>query len=308
MDMTNKERYHQFCLNGSAYVPVFSQDWWMDAVCEPEYWDVYLVGNGMDIKAAFVYYLDGSKGDLCISRAPITQNNGIIFRYPEGQGIIAKQHYEENIINEICDYIETLKLKRYEQQFHYSYTNWLPFFWKYYEDVVRYTYVIENTDNYDDMFNRYASNTRKGLRKAQRHLHVEQCIDIEEFYAVNKMSFDRQCMRMPYTFPILERLHRACKERSSGIMLKAVDNEARIHSVAMLVWDEQSVYYLLNGTNPELKMFQGNLLLIDHGIRIAHEMGLKFDFEGSVVKNINHVFREFGGIPKPYFRIYKEFK
>ena len=98
MEMTNKERYHQFCLNNSVYVPVFSRDWWMDAVCGPDQWDVYLVGDGMDIRAAFVYYLCEDQEGVCIKRAPITQNNGIIFKYPENQGVVAKQHYEEKIV------------------------------------------------------------------------------------------------------------------------------------------------------------------------------------------------------------------
>ena len=80
-----------------------------------------------------------------------------------------------------------------------------------------------------------------------------------------------------------------------------------MQSDAMNVWDEMSVYYLLNGTNPNLKSFQGNDLLIDGAIEEAHKLGLKFDFEGSVIKNVNHAFREFGGVPMPYFRITKDF-
>ena len=36
-------------------------------------------------------------------------------------------------------------------------------------------------------------------------------------------------------------------------------------------------------------------------------MGKKFDFEGSVIKPIEKMFREYGGTRKPYFRIYKTF-
>ena len=37
------------------------------------------------------------------------------------------------------------------------------------------------------------------------------------------------------------------------------------------------------------------------------QLGKKFDFEGSVIKPIEKAFREYGGIRKPYFRIYKVF-
>ena len=40
---------------------------------------------------------------------------------------------------------------------------------------------------------------------------------------------------------------------------------------------------------------------------MASAQSLNFDFEGSVIKRINHAFREYGGIPKQYFRIRKVF-
>lgn len=42
-------------------------------------------------------------------------------------------------------------------------------------------------------------------------------------------------------------------------------------------------------------------------IELAHELGLSYDFEGSVIKRISKSFREYGAIPKLYFRIRKVF-
>ena len=124
---------------------------------------------------------------------------------------------------------------------------------------------------------------------------------------VNKMTFDRQKKEIPYTYELFKNLYLACKKRECCKLLMAIDKEERVHSVAMIVWDNDSVYYLLNGTDPELKKYQGNALLIDKSIEIASKLEKKFDFEGSVIKNIEHSFRQYGGILKPYFRIYKEF-
>ena len=52
---------------------------------------------------------------------------------------------------------------------------------------------------------------------------------------------------------------------------------------------------------------QSNSLLIRESIRVAHELGIKFDFEGSVLQPIEHIFRGFGTEQKMYFRIYKTF-
>ena len=42
--MTNKEKYDIFCQK--IYISVFSQPWWLDAVCGEENWDVYVVEKG----------------------------------------------------------------------------------------------------------------------------------------------------------------------------------------------------------------------------------------------------------------------
>ena len=116
--MRNRERYKELCKKEST-IPLFSQGWWLDAVCGENNWDVYIVGSNMDIK--------------------LTQNNGIWIKYPDGQGIISRQSYEEKIVNEICNFIESLGLIRYEQQYHYNFKNYLPFFWRQYKEIIKYT-------------------------------------------------------------------------------------------------------------------------------------------------------------------------
>ena len=52
--MSNKEKYKEF--EEKSYVPIYSQNWWMDAVCLPENWDVWLYEKEGDICAAMPYY------------------------------------------------------------------------------------------------------------------------------------------------------------------------------------------------------------------------------------------------------------
>lgn len=305
--MDDRERYRELCRRDNS-IPVFSQAWWMDTVCGTDNWNVYLIGNGMDIKAAFVYSIQENEKGKYIGRISLTQNNGIWIKYPQDQGIIARQSYEEKIVNEICDFIESLDLVKYDQQYHYHFTNYLPFFWRYYKETTKYTYVIEDTANLEAVRLGYSSKLKNVLRKAEKYLHIEEENDLDEFYRINRMSFERQGIEIPYSFEYFRRIVKACEENHAGKLLCARDEDGNVQSVAMLIWDAMSVYYLLNGTNPEVKSYQGNDLLIDASIEEAHKLGLKFDFEGSVIKNVNHAFREFGGTPKPYFRISKEFK
>lgn len=304
--MINKERYKLFC-EKEKNIPIFSQPWWMDVVCGEKNWEVYIVGEGNNILATMPYYFMKDDNGVKITKAKLTQNNGIYIKYPNNQKITSKLDLDEKIINNVCDYIENLDIYKYEQQYHYSFNNWLPFFWREYKEITRYTYVIEDTKNIEVVRENYSSKIRNKIKNAKQLLKIIETEDTELFYRINKMTFDRQEKEIPYTYDLFRNLYLACKERECCKLLMAIDEEKKVHSVAMIVWDEASVYYLLNGTDPEVKKYQGNALLIDRSIEIASELGKKFDFEGSVIKNIEHSFRQYGGIPKPYFRIYKEF-
>ena len=303
---SNKERYKLFC-EKEKNIPIFSQPWWLDVVCGEENWEVCIIGEGKNILATMPYYLLKDEYGIKINKAKLTQNNGIYIKYPNNQKISSKLDFQEKIINEVCNHIESLNIYKYEQQYHYNFTNWLPFFWREYKEITRYTYIIENTENMELVRENYSSKIRNQIKSAKKILKVVEIDNTESFYTVNKMTFDRQDREIPYTYDLFRNLYLACKERECCKLLMAIDDKERIHSVAMIVWDEDSVYYLLNGTDPEVKKYQGNALLIDRSIEIASELGKKFDFEGSVIKNIEHSFRQYGGTPKPYFRIYKEF-
>ncbi|MCR5482410.1 MAG: GNAT family N-acetyltransferase [Clostridia bacterium] len=303
--MKSKERYQVF--TESTYIPIFSQPWWLDITCGSDNWDVYVVEKGGKPIAAMPYLIKDTKEGRIITRAPLTQNNGIIISYPPKQKYSSKLDYEDRIINEICDYIESLNLKRYDQQYNYRFENWLPFFWRYYSESLKYTYVIEDAHDLKIVEDQFSSDARNMLRKAKDKVKTVDSDDVALFYKLNRLTFERQGRETPFSQVLIEELFCASQERKCSRLLFAIDDSENVHSGAFLVWDEHSVYYLINGTDPNYKNSQANTLLIYEGIKQAHDLGKAFDFEGSVIPGVEKAFRQFGGVRKPYFRIYKEF-
>lgn len=303
--LNNKEKYNKFC--EKVYVPIYSKSWWMDAVCGAENWDVWLYQSGDDILAAMPYFKEQRGEHSYVTKALLTQNNGIIFCYPEGAKAIARQIFEEKVIDAACEFIQSLNLDVYEQQFHYSFQNWLPFFWNRYTAVTRYTYVLEDLNDIGDAWNRISSKYRGKIKKGKKNAEIKKRLGEKEFYIEHEKVFLKQGIMCPFSMEQWIKLYHACKEHGVCEIFYALEKEGNIASVLFLIWDEESVYQLLGGSMPLYQNLDTYDALIWEGIKFAAEKGLKYDFEGSVIKRISKSFREFGGEPKPYFRIRKVF-
>lgn len=304
--MEKKIKYINLCKTEKT-IPIFSQYWWMDAVCGEENWDIILVEENDEIIGSLPYYIEKCEEGYEIRKAVLTQNNGIWIRYSKNLKNEKKLSLEKKVMNKVIDEIEKLGVIRYRQYFHYTIENWLPFYWRNYNQTTRYTYVIEDTSNLDIIEKNFSGNIRNYIRKAEKQVSVVRDMKIEDFYEINRKTFSRQGCKIPYSFEVLKALHQGCSERNCSAIYKAVDKQGKIHSAVYFIWDETSVYYLLSGSEPEFRSSQSLTLLIYEGIKLAHNLNKKFDFEGSMKENIENFFRQFGAVQKSYHNIYKDF-
>ena len=305
-NIDEKILYDKFC--AKVYIPIFSKPWWLDAVCGEKNWGVHVLEKNGFFFAAMPYYVENRNGYDIITKAHHSQNNGIIINYKQADKNVARLDREEEVINAMCDYIEELGIDKYEQQYHYSFTNILPFIWRGYTQMVRYTYVIDDTSDMDKVCADFKYIVRNQIKKAEKTVEVKEGMDIGTFYDINKSSYDRQGIEVPFSKELVSRIEDACVAHDCRKILYTQDSDENIHSVAYLVWDEESVYFLINGIDNEFMWSQSNSLLIRESIRVAHQLGKKFDFEGSVLRPVEHIFRGFGAKQKMYFRIIKTLK
>lgn len=294
--------YEAFCAR--CYVPIYSKPWWMDAVCGSS-WDVWLYEEGGHIAAAMPYYLEERECGFYITKAPLTQNNGIVFDHPVGAGVVARAKFEEKVVRAAMSYVDSLDLAVYEQQFPTSYANWLPHSWCGCQALPRYTYVIEDTSDLDVVWAGVSSKQRAVVRKGMRNTGEVGSPDPDEFYQLHESVFAKQGLSCPFSFAFWLCLENAVRERNAGRMLCAYDDEGKAASVLFLVWDEQRAYHLLGGGMPGRMSSDTYAALTWRAIELAHEKGLAYDFEGSMIERISKSFREFGGTPELYFRIRK---
>jgi hypothetical protein len=298
----NKDKYRDLCKIETS-IPIFSKDWWLDSVVGEENWDVVLVEKEDRIVASLPYVLKKRVIFQYISMPKLTQTAGLWIRYPQKQNYIDKLSFEKDICTSIIDHLPNVDY--FLQNFHYSFTNWLPFYWKGYSQTTRYTYVIEDLSNLENVYNNFDRSKKKDIKKAMKHVEVGFDLTAKEFYENHKLTLLKQGKKISYPFELFENIYNAVYKNHAGRIIWAKDKEQRLHSALFVIWDENSAYDLISTIDPEYRFSGSASLLISNIIKYVADKTNKFDFEGSMIENVERSFRKFGAVQKPYFTIYK---
>ncbi len=300
--MTNIEKYREFCKKEKD-IPIFSKDWWLDSVCGKDDWDVVLFEKGGEIWASLPYQKTKKIIFEIITMPKLTQTMGLYIKYPPKQKYYKKLSWEKEVMESLISNLP--KVDYFSQNFDHSIANWLPFYWSGFEQTTRYTYIIENI-TIEDLEKNFETDIRRRRRRKAHKIGIEivESQDIETFYRLNTMTFARKNIDISYSFEFVKNLFERCKENNAVKMYFAKYNDEVI-AVDFLVYDENTVYYLMGGIDPSKKDLGAMDAIQFESIKFALENGKRFDFEGSMIESIEKYFRSFGAVQKPYFTISK---
>jgi lipid II:glycine glycyltransferase (peptidoglycan interpeptide bridge formation enzyme) len=250
--------------------------------------------------ARLPYVVEKRWGLTGLTMPPLTQTLGPWLAPSEGK-LVNQLSRQKELMTSLIERLPPFDY--FHQRFHYSITNWLPFYWQGFDQTTRYTYVIETLNDLDRVWAQLHERVRRNIRKAEKQLAVRTDPDIERFFDINALSYKRQGLALPYSRDIVRRLDTACAERQTRRIFFAEDAQGRIHAAKYIVWDQNSGYYLMGGADPDLRSSSADTLLMWEAIRFCATVTRKFDFEGSMIEPIERFFRAFGGAQRPYFRV-----
>lgn len=298
--MNAKEEYLAFC-RAAPDVPVFAQGWYLDACAAGGDWDVVLAHDAGRVVAALPYF-SKQKGPFRYATMPPFVKWLGPYLLPEFRGVLKKEHA---LLEELLKQLPALAA--FQQNFYPTATNWLPFYWQQFRQTTYYTYRLHGLHHLAQVEAGLNRNVRRNIQKARQQVQVVHHLSPAQFYRINQLSFERQQLPMPYSEAEFERLDAALAAHSARQMFFAVDAQARIHSAAYLIWDQQAAYYHLSGDDPALRDSGAGILLIWEAIRYASEvLGLAcFDFEGSMLPAVERIRVQFGAVQTPYFFVWK---
>jgi hypothetical protein len=280
---------------------VFEQPWWLDSVA-PGAWGEALVRRGDDVVARLPYVRGRRLGLTTILQPPFTQTLGP-WLAPSDCKYARRLDTEKKLLAQLIEQLPPFDVFR--QSFSPALTNWLPFYWTGFRATVQYTYRIEDLSDLDRVQSDFQEHIRRGIRKAMRMVEVVDDCPLEELLRLDEQTYARQGLRPPHSTDVVRRLDAACAARDARRILAAVDTQGRTHAVLYVVWDDQTLYALINARDTELQGVGVNTLLYWEAIRLAARVSRVFDFEGSMLEPVEHFFRGFGGRQVPYFCISK---
>lgn len=301
--MKNKISYRALCEEESS-IPIFSQAWWLDAVCGEDSWDVCLIEKGNIIVASMPYFIKSKYGLTFLTQPKLTQTLGPWLRgsnakYSKKLG--QQKELLQNLFNQLP------KFSYFSQNWNHVNVNWLPLYWMGFEQTTRYTYRIASLNDLDVIYKNTLANVKTDIKKAinKYSLCVKTDLPFSSFSELNKLVFKRQSIVMPYTDKLVTSLIEKATARNQAKWFIAQDEDGRNHAGVLIVWDNNSAYYLMGGGDPELRNSGATSLCMWEAIQFASTVTSSFDFEGSMLEPVERFFRAFGAEQTPYFTISK---
>ncbi len=282
--MPAKKKYKDY-LSKISFVPIYMQDWYLDACTPPGKWSfVYteLEDGSFGIwpyllkkKSIFNYI---AMPHLCKWMGPLTT-------------VDDQPRKKEKIIKQLIDQLP--EHQHFVQNVYYNSTdtNFDAF-----ESKQAYSYQIALDEDLDTIFSRLDSDYRNNKIKKAKHLKLVHNAPVDDIVEMQMASYHYGKFDIPFDEKYV-RLHvKKILKNERGNILSLRDEEGQLYASMFVIWDEQRAYYHLAGMNPDLRKSGASIRLIWECIKFSkEELDVAFfDFEGSMIPNLERVRRNFG--------------
>lgn len=287
---------------------MFYTSWWLDIVCGSDQWDVCLHtrdGNKV-VQGALPYFYQKKFGFLLLRQPFLTPYLGPIYNYPANLEKRAKKYaFEKRVTKELISKLPNYSY--FNQHCNTQVTNGQPFHWGGFTQVNQYTYQIDLIQPIEVIQKSYETNVRNEIKRAvEKGLEMREVTEVHDFIKINQKTFQRQGREMPYSPEMIEDLDGALQTRKLRTIYGAYDPEGNIHAAIYLLKENKTLYTLMIGTDAAYRNSGAVQFLVNEIIVKYKDTYHRLDFCGSMIENIERVFRSFGAEQVPYLRVYHQ--
>ncbi len=234
---------------------------------------------------------------------PFTPHIGLFFDNQSGNKSNSLS-FEKSIFQALAEFFNKLPFQIFTIALAPQFTDVQHFSWNNFKAIPNYTYQIDLTQNVDTLLKNLASDKRNSINKAGKDgVQVIQNFDLNAVKQMVQNTYLRKAKNLNEAVlnPIL---HEFSNSENSFSYLASVGTAPT--ALSFCIHDKTTAYYLLGGYNSANKHQGAGVLALWNCILHAKNLGLnKFDFEGSMIPQVEKYFRGFGGDLVPYFTINK---
>jgi len=295
------EQINNYDKLAKEYGTIFNTYEWLKLFENIELYGIYDKGN--NLIGGFHIYKQKKMGFSIYRNPPFTPHIGPFLKIDAQNSSNVISKYREALLL-MADFLDNIKYSIISISLDKNIIDALPFIWKKFKVVPGYTYILDLDRSLDDIYKNMTAERRNDIKKgAKDKLIVEKTNDYNIVKSLVIKTFLRQKKEINKEM-INKILFDFANNNNSFAFVTFKDKEPI--ATVFCVYDKQTSYYLLGGYNFENKHHGAGPLALWESIRYSKEIGLKyFDFEGSMIPQIEKYFRGFGGKLTPYYRINK---
>ena len=260
--------------------------------------------KGDTLIGIFNLYFDRVKGFSHLKNPPYSPTISLVFKNPSSN--IAKKHsFDKSIYKLIVDFVNGLGKTINTFTLPTTCNDMQPFIWNKYKVIPNYTYRFNLAGlTADEVFAKFSPERRNDIKKAVKD-EVE-CKLTHDYSIVKEMvqhTFDRK--EKSLNGDLIDQILSKFANESNSFSFVSYLNSKPI-AASFIIYDQHMAYYLLGGYDPSNKHQGAGALAVQNAINHTLGLGIPvFDFEGSMLPEVEKYFRAFGGEMKTMYTINK---
>jgi len=251
----------------------------------------------------FHIYKTTMQGLKVLRNAPFMPHIGLFADNP-AQSVSSSISYEKDLLTQLAGTISSVPHSMITISLPFYYKDLQPFIWKEFKVVPGYTYRLKLDASEENLLANLSSNKRRALKKMEEeNLRTELTTDYKLVESLVLKTFSRKNKKTEED--LLNKIFfEFANEQNSFAYITYRNNEPV--STAFCIHDSKTAYYMLGGYDQENTHYAAGVSSMWNCILEAKRRKLEvFDFEGSMIPEVEQYFRDFGGEIIPYYTINK---
>lgn len=305
----DKEDFRKFCKEHGEKMPVFMQDWYLDAtIADGAEWRVICIKENNQIVAVFPFQYSKVKKKFGLTLYKIENTfqqarAGIWIDYANREAPCKRENFLIDVVNQVID-----RLPYYDSfdiLFSPDFTDWSPFYWRGFQQTTRYSYIIKperyNGDK-EKLIGTFRYDRRKTIKKAELSYTIDKDMTGDEFYNFLQSTYKEKGKKLLYTYEQFHKIDQGVEKHNAKIIYRARDLEENTLAAVYMLCDNKRSYWMFTAFRQQIK--GGQELLTWAGMKDCLEQNIIYDFEGSMIPGVSHYIREYNAEKEAYFRIF----